>query len=99
MFGKHEIAGGVGDDGRRLGALDSLMSVTVAPGTTAPCASLTVPETVPVTPCAASGTGETTSTKACQGHGTRENLSKRHELLPLSHGQDKSQFAFAVRRS
>jgi hypothetical protein len=30
----------------------SLISVTVAPGTTPPCVSLTVPDTVPVTPCA-----------------------------------------------
>ena len=30
----------------------SLISVTVAPGTTPPCASLTVPSTVPVLTCA-----------------------------------------------
>src|SRR3954470_3883528 len=33
--------------------LVSLINVTVAPGTTAPCVSLTVPDRVAVTPCAA----------------------------------------------
>ena len=36
----------------------SLISVTVAPGITPPCASLTVPETVPVLTCADAGRGE-----------------------------------------
>src|SRR5579872_1250966 len=35
--------------------LDSLINVTVAPGTTAPWTSFTVPETVAVTPCASAG--------------------------------------------
>src|SRR4051812_14411430 len=41
--------------GAEVVPFDWLIEVMVAPGTTAPCVSLTVPLTVPVTPCAAAG--------------------------------------------
>ena len=50
---EHEIAGRVGDDREStLVFCDSLINVTVAPGTTPPCSSLTVPVMVPVVICA-----------------------------------------------
>ena len=41
---------------------ESLTSVTVAPGITAPCASLTVPTTEPVVSCAIAGSAAVIST-------------------------------------
>ena len=45
-------AAAVGDGGAGLLCLAVLVSVTVTPGTTPPCASLTVPEIVPRSNCA-----------------------------------------------
>ncbi len=57
--------------GASLVPLVSLIKVTVAPGTTAPCASSTVPEMFPVVICAAAGAPSTAdiSTAAITRHG------------------------------
>src|SRR5262245_22759127 len=44
--------------GPTLVACVSLISTTAAPGTTAPCESVTVPDMLPVVICAAAGTAE-----------------------------------------
>src|SRR6185503_16214493 len=57
----------------------SLMSVTVAPGTTPPCVSLTVPDTVPVTPCAKAAAERTKSISSAHA-ARRSSNGSRHEV-------------------
>jgi hypothetical protein len=55
--------------GAEVVARESLINVTVAPGITPPCVSLTVPLTVPVTPCAAADAATTrTATLTARAH-------------------------------
>src|SRR5690242_10939250 len=55
--------------------LDWLISVTVVVGTSAACASFTVPDTVPVTPCARAGIDAASNRPAA--------TSAARELLPI----------------
>src|SRR5215218_7282432 len=55
----------------------SLVTVTVALGTTPPCASLTVPDTVPVTPCANAAVATTESTSSTRMAPPSRNGSRR----------------------
>src|SRR3954465_1191064 len=55
MFGKTKSPWSVLIAGADTVPLDSLISVTVAPGTTPPWTSLTMPDSVPVTPWAPAG--------------------------------------------
>ena len=57
----------------------SLISVTVAPGTTPPCASLTVPDTVPVTPCANAATDEVE--RISSAHAARRSSDERRHMV------------------